>query len=399
MINVSTPQALKGMKVLDFTRVYSGPYCTMLLADMGAEVIKVEAMGKGDETRNFAPIKDGVSGYYNYLNRNKRSVTLNLKSEAGKRSALELAQWADIVIENFSAGTIGKLGLGYEDVKKVNPEVIYASLSGFGQYGPYRNKLAYDAIAQAMGGLTALSGQPEKPTKVTPALSDAITGIHMAFAIMTAAYYKQQTGKGQLVDVSMMDTVFSVLEGSVVIRTLLGTDPVRLGNASQIAVPYDVYEAKDGNIVIACPNDSLFNKFAQIMGREDMLGDPRYYTNPVRIQHRKEVDDIISAWTKERTKAEIEHILNEARVPSAPIKAVGDLVDDPHIAAREMLIEQEDPVLGKVKYPGNPIKLQLTPPTFRRRAPLLGEHSEEVLRTILNYPPEVIQEMKESGDI
>ena len=392
-------QALKGLKVLDFTRVYSGPYCTMLLADMGAEVIKVEAMGKGDDTRSFAPIKDGASGYYTYLNRNKRSVTLNLKSEAGKKAALELAAWADVIVENFSAGTIGKLGLGYEDVKKVNPEIIFASLSGFGQYGPYKDKLAYDAIAQAMGGLTALSGQPEKPTKVTPALSDAITGIHMAFAVMTAAYHKLRTGKGQLVDVAMMDTVFSVLEGSVVIRTLLGENPQRLGNASQIAVPYDVYKAKDGDIAIGCPNDSLFAKLAKVMEREDLLTDERYSTNMKRVENRNDLDAIITAWCQERNKLDIEAMLNVARIPSAPIKTMDELIDDPHIAARGMLIEQEDPILGKVKYPGNPIKLSETPAVFARSAPQLGEHNAEVLAEVLGYSADVIAAMQANGDI
>lgn len=392
-------QALKGLKVLDFTQVYSGPYATLMLADMGAEVIKIEAIGKGDQTRNFPPFKDGVSGYYNYVNRNKRSVTLNLKSDEGKAAAMALAAQADIIVENFSAGTISKLGLGYEDVKKVNPEVVFASLSGFGQYGPYKNKLAYDAIAQAMGGLTSLSGEPERPCKVTPALSDAITGIHMAFAIMVAAYHKLHTGKGQYIDVAMMDTVFSVLEGSVVINTLLGDEPKRLGNASEIAVPYDVYPAKDGRVVIGCPSDSLFNKLCVVMGREDLIEDPRSYTNPIRIQNRAFVDQIVTDWCADKSVDEIVAMLDAAKIPSAPIMTIPRLVKDPHIAAREMLIEQEDPILGKVKYPGNPLKLSETPAQFTRRAPLLGEHSEEVLREVLHYSEEKIKAMKDAGDI
>lgn len=392
-------QALKGLKVLDFTQVYSGPYCTMMLADMGAEVIKIESIGKGDQTRNFPPLKDGVSGYYNYVNRNKRSITLNLKSERGKAVALTLAAKADVIVENFSAGTIGKLGLGYEDVKIVNPEIVFASLSGFGQYGPYKNKLAYDAIAEAMGGLTSLSGEPERPCKVTPALSDAISGIHMAFAVMVAAYHKLKTGKGQYVDVAMMDTVFSVLEGSVVIKTLLGQEPRRLGNASEIAVPYDVYPAKDGRVVIACASDALFNKLAVLMGREDLLTDPNTYTNPVRIQNREMVDQIVMDWCADKSVDEIVNMLDKAKIPSAPIMTIGRLVTDPHIAAREMLIEQEDPILGKVKYPGNPIKLSETPAQFVRRAPLLGEHNDEVLRDILHYSDEQIREMRNAGDI
>ena len=396
---MDTNTALVGLKVLDFSRVYSGPYCTMLLADLGADVIKIESVGSGDDTRGFFPLKDGVSGYFNYLNRNKRSVTLNLKSEAGKKAALELAQWADVIIENFSAGTVDKLGIGYEDVKKVNPEVVYASLSGFGQYGPYKDRLAFDAIAQALGGMTSLSGAPDKPTKTTIALSDAITGIHMAFAIMTACYHKCITGKGQLVDVAMFDTVFSMLEGSVVLRTMLGVDPKRLGNASEIALPYDVFPAKDGDIVIACANDSTFSRLAQVMGRHDMLEDERFRTNPERIKRRKEVDDVVIAWTKQHTVAEISEILNRNRVPAAPIQTMSDLIDDPQIAAREMLVELEDPIIGNVKYPGNPIKLKNTPPRYERSAPTLGQHTNEVLESILSYSPEQIDEMRADGNI
>lgn len=396
---METKRALEGLKILDYTQVYSGPYCTMLLADMGAEVIKVESIGVGDQSRNFTPMKDGISGYYNYVNRNKRGITLNLKSPEGKAAAMELSKWADVIVENFSAGTIGKLGLGYEDVKKVNPEVVFASLSGFGQYGPYKNKLAYDAIAEAMGGLTNLSGEPERPCKVTPALSDAISGIHMAFGVMVAVYYKLKTGKGQLVDVAMMDTVFSVLESSVVVKTLLGEEPRRLGNSSQVAMPYDVYPCKDAPVVIGCASDSTFNKLARAMGREDLIQHEHFYTNPVRLQHREEVDKVIIDWCSDKTADEVVTILDEARVPVAPIMTITKLVDDPHIAAREMLIEQEDPRLGKVKYPGNPIKLMDTPAQFVRRAPLLGEHTEEVLHEVLGYSDEKIAQMRANGDI
>jgi CoA:oxalate CoA-transferase len=393
-------KALEGVKILDFTKVYSGPYCTMIMADMGAEVIKVETPGKGDDTRAFAPIKDGVSAYYNYLNRNKKSITLDLKSEAGRKVAMDLAKWADIIVENFAAGTIGKLGLGYEDVVKVNPEIIYASISGFGQYGPYKDKLAYDAIAQAMGGLTSLSGLPGvKPTKVTPALSDAITGVHMAYAIMVAAFHKQKTGEGQYIDVAMMDVVFSVLEGYVTMETLLGANPQRIGNASMAAVPYDVYQAKDNYIVIGAPNDSLFVKLAKAMKREDLLEDSRFNTNLVRIKNRAAIDAIINEWAAQFTVAEIEAILNAARIPVAPIKSIAELVKDPGIAAREMLIEHDNPVHGKVKYPGNPLKLQKTPPDTSRRAPLLGENTEEILKSILGYSQESIDKLKENKTV
>lgn len=390
-------KALEGIKILDFTKVYSGPYCTMLMADMGAEVIKVETIGKGDETRAFAPIKDGVSAYYNYLNRNKKSITLDLKSEEGRKVALDLAKWADIIVENFAAGVIGKLGLGYEDVVKVNPEIIYASISGFGQYGPYKDKLTYDAIAQAMGGLTSLSGLPGgKPSKVTPAISDAITGVHMAYAIMVAVFHKQKTGEGQYIDVAMRDVVFSILEGYVTMQTLLGINPQRIGNASMAAVPYDVYNAKDNYIVIGAPNDSLFVKLAKAMKQEDLLEDPRFKTNLVRIENRAAIDAVISEWAAQYTAAEIEDILNAARVPVAPIMTIGELVQDPGIAAREMLIEHDNPGHGKVKFPGNPLKLQKTPPDTSTRAPLLGEQTEGILKSILGYSQENIEKLKKN---
>ena len=231
-MDVSTA-ALQGLKILDFTRVYSGPYCTMLLGDLGAEVIKIEALGKGDDTRAFYPIKNGESGYFMYLNRSKRSLTLNLKSEKGLSIALALAEKADVLVENFSPGTMDKLGLGYETVQGVNPQIVYASISGFGQSGPYTHKVAYDGVAQAMGGLVSLTGLAGQiPVKAGPAISDAASGVHTATAILAALYHKQISGKGQRVDVAMMDTVFSMLENAVPVQSLMGITPTRMGNAN-----------------------------------------------------------------------------------------------------------------------------------------------------------------------
>lgn len=393
-------KALQGIKILDFTRVYSGPYCTMLLADLGAEVIKVEAAGKGDDTRAFYPIKNGESGYFMYLNRNKKSITLNLKKQEGKDAALKLAEWADIVVENFSPGTIGKLGLDYEAVKKVNPEVIYASISGFGQSGPYKSKVAYDAIAQAMGGLTYLTGYSDGlPVKVGPAISDAATGVHTALAIMSAVFYKTQTGKGQYIDVAMMDTVFSMLENSVSIKTLMDVEPQRIGNANPSSAPYNLYQTKDSYIVIATANDSLFSKLVKVMGQDDLIKDKLFFTNPDRKSNETEIDKIIEAWTKQHTNEEIEQMLNLAGVPVASIKSIGELVEDPQIAHRNMLIEHDNPKVGKVKFPGNPLKLSKTPPDTSQRAPLLGENSIEILRDILKYSNEQIEQMKQNGAI
>lgn len=397
---MQTPRALQGLKILDFTRVYSGPYCTMLLADLGADVIKVEAVGRGDDTRQFYPIRNGVSGYFTYLNRSKRSITLNLKSPDGLKTALELAKWADVVVENFSAGTANKLGIGYEAIKAVNPEIIYASISGFGQSGPYSKKAAYDAIAQAMGGLTFLTGYPDQPpVKVGPAISDAASGTHAAVAILAALFYKNNTGKGQYIDIAMMDTVFSMLENSVPIKTLLGINPARIGNANPGSAPYNMYKTKDGNVFISTANDSLFTRLIGVMGQPDLIKDPRFSTNPNRKLHETEIDPIVEAWTVQHTTAEVEKLLDEVGVPVASAKSVEELIDDPQLLLRDMVIEHDLPDVGPVKFPGNPLKLQETPPDTSRRAPTLGEHTDEVLREVLGYSDAEIQRMRDEKAI
>ena len=388
-------KALQGLKVLDFTRVYSGPYCTMLLADLGAEVVKIEAKGSGDDTRYFKPVKNGVSGYFSYLNRNKRSLELNLKSASGRKAALELAAWADVVVENYSPGTIARLGLDYEAVRRVNPEVVYASISGFGQTGPYSGKVAYDGVVQAMAGLAWLTGYPDAPpTKAGPAISDAATGVHAAFGIMAALYYKKMTGKGQYIDMGMMDTMFSMLENAVPIKTFLDEEPTRLGNGNPGSAPYNMYRTKDSYVVIATANNSLFVKLVKVMGQPELLEDPRFKENFMRKANEQALDAVVEAWTLKHTTREIEDMLNKAAVPVARVFSVSELVDDPQLASRDMLVEHDIPGLGKVRFPGNPVKLQATPPDPSRRAPLLGEHTDEVLRDVLGYSPEQIAALK-----
>jgi crotonobetainyl-CoA:carnitine CoA-transferase CaiB-like acyl-CoA transferase len=391
-------KALNGLKILDFTRVYSGPYCTMLLADMGADVIKIEARGLGDDTRFFKPVKNGVSGYFTYLNRSKRSVELNLKSEAGKAAALDLARWADVVVENFSPGAMGRLGLDYEAVRRINPEVVYASISGFGQTGPYRNRVAYDGVVQAMAGLVWLTGYPDAlPVKAGPAISDAATGVHAALGIMMALYYKGATGKGQYIDMGMMDTMFSMLENAVPIKLFLDEEPMRLGNGNPGSAPYNMYPTRDGHIVIATANNVLFTKLVKVMGREDLLDMPEFRENFMRKGNEKQMDAIMEAWTRQYTSRELELRLTEAGVPVAHVFSLGELVEDPHLAARDMLVEQDVPGVGRTIFPGNPIKLQATPPDPSLRAPLLGEHTEQVLRDVLGYAPERIEAVRAAG--
>ena len=384
-MDVSTA-ALQGLKILDFTRVYSGPYCTMLLGDLGAEVIKIEALGKGDDTRAFYPIKNGESGYFMYLNRSKRSLTLNLKSEKGLSIALALAEKADVLVENFSPGTMDKLGLGYEAVQGVNPQIVYASISGFGQSGPYTHKVAYDGVAQAMGGLVSLTGLAGQiPVKAGPAISDAASGVHTAAAILAALYHKQISGKGQRVDVAMMDTVFSMLENAVPVQSLMGITPTRMGNANPSSAPYNMYQSQDGFIVIATANDSLFHKLCKAMERPELAADPRFVTNPLRKANEQAIDALVTEWTRKHTSAAIEELLNKAGVPVSCVKTIDQLVEDPQLRHRNMLIELDHPAVGKTLYPGNPLKLSLTPADTSKRAPLLGEHSEQILGELLGY--------------
>ena len=391
---------LTGIKVLDFTRVYSGPYCTMMLADLGAEVVKVERKGIGDDTHHFAPVKDGESAYFTYLNRNKKSIGLNLKSEEGVKIVKEMAGWADIVVENFSPGVVDKLGIGYKDLKEVNPRIIYGSISGFGQTGPYRKKPAYDVVCQAMGGFMNLTGEKDgKPYKLGPSIVDASAGIHMAYALMVALYYRERNGVGQFIDIGMMDTAFSTLENFVVTKTLTGVAPSRNGNANLGSAPFNSYRTKDGYVTIAVANNSLFQKLTGAMGREDLLENPLYKENYQRKANEDQLNLEVEKWTIERTTHEICEILDKAGVPVGPILTIDDLIADPHLKEREMLVDIDHPILGSITYPGNPIKMSESSAVAFERAPLLGEHQEYVLKDILKKSNSEIQLLKEQNGV
>lgn len=388
-------QPLKGLKVLDFTRVYSGPYCTMMLGDLGAEIIKVERKGIGDETHYFAPMKNDESGYFTYLNRNKKSLSLDLKAPEAVEIIKDLAQWADIVVENFSPGVVNRLGIGYNDLKKVNPRIIYGSLSGFGQTGPYKRKPAYDVVCQAMGGFMALTGEKDgTPYKLGPSVVDALSGIHMAYGIMAAVYHREKTGEGQLVDVAMLDTAFSALENFVVTKTLTGETPTRNGNANLGSAPFNTFKAKDGHVAIACANNRLFRKLATAIGREDLLEIDDYKENNLRKAHEDTLNPQIEKWTMQYTTEEVVKILEDSNVPVGPIKGIDELVKDPQIEAREMLVDIPHPILGTVAYPGNPIKFSETSELRFESAPLLGEHNDYVLKEVLGKDQKSIDSLK-----
>lgn len=387
---------LAGVKVIDFTRVYSGPYCTMMLADLGAEVIKVERKGLGDDTHFFAPRKDGESGYFAYLNRNKKSLSLDLKAPESVEIVKELAKWADIVVENFSPGVVDRLRIGYEDLKKVNPKIIYGSISGFGQTGPYRKKPAYDVVCQAMGGFMALTGEKDgKPYKLGPSIVDASAGIHMAFALMVALHYRTRTGLGQFIDIGMMDTAFSTLENFVVTKTLTGTAPTRNGNANLGSAPFNSFKTKDGYVAIAVANNNLFDKLTRAIDRRDLFENEKFKENHFRKANEEELNSEVEKWTLQYTTSEVVKILDEASVPVGPILGVDELLEDPHLKSRDMLVDITHPMLGTVTYPGNPLKFSESSELCFESSPLLGEHNDYVLKNILNIDDAKIKEYKD----
>lgn len=393
--------ALDGVKVLDLTRVLAGPFSTMMLADMGAEVIKIEEPNKGDDSRQFGPFVNGESSYFMNLNRNKKGITLNLKSPEGKEVFRELVKQSDIVLENYRPGTMEKLGLGYEELAKINSGIVYGCISGFGHFGPYKDRAGYDIIGQAMGGLMSTTGWPDgEPTRTGTAIADVLAGLSATIGILAALRSRDITGKGQKVDVALVDSVVASLEIINQIYLVTGKNPQRIGNRYESIYPYDSFKASDGNLVIGCGNDKLFGLLCKVMNMPELITDERFDKNPKRVQRHAELKPIVSEWTKDKTVDEIVDLLLKAGVPAAPINTIDRVVRDPHIAeAREMFVEVEHPKAGKMKITGSHLKFSDTKAGVRTPAPLLGQHNTEVLTEFLNLSEDEIKELKEKGVI
>ncbi len=393
--------ALEGLKVLDLTRVLAGPFCTMMFADMGAEIIKIEQAGTGDDTRQMGPFKEGESAYFMNLNRNKKGVTLNLKNPKGKAIFLDLVKKADVVIENFRPGTMEKLGLGYEDLKKVNPGLVYGAISGFGHTGRYSQKPGYDIISQAMSGLMSTTGWPGgEPTRTGTAMGDVLGGLSCAIGILAAVYNKIQTGEGQKVDVALVDSAVASLEIINMIYLVEGRVPTRIGNRYESTYPYDSFRGSDGSLVIGAGNDKLWVSLCKVMGRPELAGDPRYLHVADRVARHEELKEIVEEWTTKHTVDEIFEMVDGAGIPCAPIYDIAQVANDPHIAGdREMFVDLEHPVAGKMKVTGAHIKLSGTPATVRTPSPALGQHNDEVLGELLGYTEEEISALREEGAI
>lgn len=395
--------ALSGLKVLDLTRVLAGPFCTMYLADLGAEVIKIEIPTGGDDTRHMGPYKNGESLYFCNVNRNKKGITLNLKSEEGRSLFLKLVQDADVVVENFRPGVMERLGLGYEDLKAINERIIYAAVSGFGSYGPYSQRPGYDIIAQAMGGMMSITGNKgdANPLRAGAAIGDILGGMNLTIGILAAVHGRSLTGKGDRVDVSLVDGIVASLETYTQRYQVQNGDLHPMGNLYPAVGPYDSFRAKDGYYILACGNNSLFKKFCiDVLHRNDLVGDLRFLTGDLRFNNQEELKVEIERWSESLTAQQAIELALKAGVPASPIYTIGDIMDDEHIAnAREMIIACDHPKAGKLKINGNPVKLMDSMPRIRCAAPTLGQNNEEVYKDTLGLTNEEIQKLKNQGII
>ena len=392
---------LDGVIVLDLTRVLAGPYSGMMLADMGATVIKLENPKGGDDTRKMGPFINNNSVYYANFNRSKLGCTLNLKDPEGKEIFKELVKKADIVIENYRPGTMEKLGLGYDVLKEINPGIIYGAVSGFGHTGPYSKRAGYDIVGQAMGGLMSTTGWPDGPaTRVGTPMGDVLGGLNMTIGILAALVNKQKTGLGEKVDVALVDSVASAMENITMIYQATGRIPQRIGNRYESTYPYDVFPAKDGDVVIAAGNNKLYGLLCDVMKQPELKTDPRFTEIKDRVQNHAAMREIICSWTKNYTIDEIDRLLNDAGCPACPVNTIDRLVKDPQIAgAREMFPEIDQPGIGKLQITAVPQHLTRTKAYPRKAAPLLGEDNEKIYGEFLGLDAAKLNELKANGTI
>jgi CoA:oxalate CoA-transferase len=389
---------LKDIIVLDLTVALSGPFSTQILADFGANVIKIEPPA-GDFCRTWGPFVNNESTFFMSCNRGKRSVILNLKSSEGVALFKRMVEKADIVSENFRPGVMERLGLGYDDLKKINPRIIYSATSGFGHTGPLKNKSAYDMVVQAMGGIMSITG-PEtgEPTRVGPSISDVIGGLYSAIGLMMTLYHRSLTGHGQMIDVAMMDGLVATLENAIV-RTLYGgAIPGPVGNRHASIAPFESYMASDQYFVIAVANPKQWALFCEcIINRPEMIDDDRFRTNELRLKNLQTLNEIIKPIFRTRKADEWLDLLDSKGIPCGKINNIAQVIDHPQVKAREMIVDTNHPAYGLIKLAGIPIKLSLTPGKVTRPAPVLGEHTSEILRELLSMNEEEITRLVNSN--
>ncbi len=389
------PKALADVRVIDLGHVLAAPTTAMILGDLGADVIHLEPP-HGDDARAFGPFVSGQSGYFISINRNKKSVVVDLKKPAGKEILADLISVSDVVLENFRPDTMEKLGFSYERMRAINPRIIYACISGFGHDAlpEYATKPAYDMVAQAFSGLMSITG-PEggPPVRVGSSVGDMFAGHQCAIGILSALWYRERTGKGQIVDMSMVDGLVYVLENAVVRYTLLGQIPQPLGTKHPAITPFQAFRTEDGWIVVAVGNDALWRRFCKAIASPQLAKDSRFMTNALRTQNQGELADLLEGITKTKTTEQWTVILEESGLPYSPINTIDRIVEDPNVAYRNMVVEVEQPNVGSVRIAGSPFHLSETPAGVTDPAPLLGQHTEEILTNVLGYPKDRIEKL------
>ena len=390
---------LEGIRVVDLTRILAGPYCTMMLGDMGAEIIKIENPDGGDDTRGWGPpFLNGVSTYFISINRNKKSLTLNLKDERGKELLRDLIREGDVVVENFRPGALEKLGFSWEEIHRINPAVIFASLSGFGQTGPRKSEPGFDVVIQGEGGIMSITGEPDgPPSKFGASIADITAGMLAAQGILLSLYHREKTGVGQMVDVGMLDGQVALLTYHANNYFGTGKLPPRRGNKHPSITPYEMYACKDGYFNLGVGNDSLWRRFCDAMGLGDIKEDPRFAVNKDRVDNRLELQEILDAFFAGKTVGETLDTLRGAGIPCGPINNLAQALSDPQVLAREMVVDVDVPVAGPTKVTGVPIKLSETPGAVRTPPPVLGQHTDEVLESVLGMDEAQRSVLREEG--
>ena len=386
---------LDGVTVIDLTRILSGPYATMIMADFGATVIKIERPGTGDDSRSYGPYVKNESAYFMSVNRGKKSVTVDLQKQEGKTLFKKMAGKADVVIENFRPGTMEKLNLGYEVLKKENNRLIYVSVSGFGQEGPYALKPAYDIIIQAMSGIISVTGPDGgPPSRVGTSIGDIVPGMFAVIGTMMALLHRHTSGLGQKLDISMFDGLIAVLENAIARYQVNGEIPKPIGNRHPSITPFDSFSVKDGEIIVVAGSEKLWEKLCRVIGKPEILSDPRFMDYQERHKNHKILKEILNEYFSRWNISEALEILEGEGIPCSSINSVDRLFNDPHVRAREMLIDIEHPIAGIMKFAGIPIKMDITPGSVQAPAPLLGQHTEEVLKKFVGLSADEIESLR-----
>lgn len=389
---------LAGVRVIDFTRVLAGPAASLALADMGAEVFKIEPPGTGDETRTFPPTRDGESHYYLAVNRGKKSIVVDLKSEDGLALVRDLAAKCDVLVENYRPGVMDRLGLGYEAMKAINPRLIYCSISGYGQTGPLKDRPSFDIVLQAMSGALSMNGEPDGlPTKLGIPLGDLVGGINGPIGILSALYERERTGMGRHIDVSLMDGLIGMLGYIAQLAFFNGADPSRVGSQHPNLVPYGIFPAREGSIVVACLTPGFWSRICRSIDRPELIEDPRYDTLEKRRDARAEVNAIVSAFTQQYSVDELVAIFTAHEVPHAPILGVSEALAQPQAVEREMVVETQHKTLGPISIVGRPIRFTDAPQPVPTAPPVLGEHTNSILEDVLDLSPERIAQLRKLG--